>query len=650
MSQKNKRKNKQNQNKQNKQNKQNRQNRPNKQNNQNKLNKQSKQNKQNKQKQKNKQNRQNNQSNQNNQNNQNKQNNQKQKNKQRQNNNSLTPLNSITKKSFILNKQLTVSKETYPDNSKLQYSYLLSFLETTFNNVADYEEFSQDFNKLILFPCNYLKTKSLSDLVRFVQQFTVIENFNHLLDLFDNSINISEIDDASYYGKMVMMKAILIATPEIIIEERFKELIKSYLKNYPKNYFDNYIWFVAQIIYQNPVYSLKIWFDEFYPILLDKNCQEKKAIQILEFLESIFFTKKNFNILKNSPDAFIEFQAFKDYFILFGSLVESFGSIPFKWTFEQNENDTETIKEQLKKQDQTQEGKVKGRGKRKGKTQGKGKGNEDEREKEKEKEIEVEIQKVKIKLNQENFDSKRNSTRKILKKKKLLWKNYSAKVLQKMEKTFTLIESLSLFFDENKTLKCYFPCILSFACSENHFIRNHSIGYLLQSLQLDEECFKKWELIYPKYIGQSNNVMIFLLQNWNKYKTTINNNKLFSLLKLFIKTNNDLNNGKFDSKKYLETKKVQDNDLIFFTSDEIDEIDKFDVNLSLTTFNELKDKVSYLKDNKKKKIFNFLFFILFVVFSCVFYILWENDIRDFDAAKNYWEQNTLEEIIMKNLN
>lgn len=74
------------------------------------------------------------------------------------------------------------------------------------------------------------------------------------------------------------------------------------------------------------------------------------------------------------------------------------------------------------------------------------------------------------------------------------------------------------FFPPAISSKKFFSTVLNYAANSNNHIRDYSLQSLLKLLAKDKQVFKVWKEVYPKYLAQSNNLLLFLdLQFKNKH-------------------------------------------------------------------------------------------------------------------------------------
>ena len=51
---------------------------------------------------------------------------------------------------------------------------------------------------------------------------------------------------------------------------------------------------------------------------------------------------------------------------------------------------------------------------------------------------------------------------------------------------------------------------------DEELLREEVCLLLTRSLENDLECFNRWEQIYPRFIIQSNNLLLYILLHWRK--------------------------------------------------------------------------------------------------------------------------------------
>ncbi|KAJ3433936.1 transmembrane protein [Anaeramoeba flamelloides] len=435
-----------------------------------------------------------------------------------------------------------------------------------------------DFDKLIVFPFNLIEISTkLKILIKYLQTFDYDDLSTIYTELIENFPDLDQLRKNKQFHILFMLKAIIIAEHTLVSEEgNFRRLKKQVLLQKKKNSFLNYIWIVSQLLFADPIIALDIWKTEFFPLLQKQYCTEEQAIQIFDFLEVLFFHENNYITLKNSVDGMIESNLFINYFKLFCTLKNSYGPIPKKWT-----------------------------------VTGKNENNNQSNEKKKKK-----------------------------KKPTTHSPNFKKKVYDKMEKTFRLVEELSIFYNLESTPHHYFSKLLSFACSSNPLIRNYSIEYLIKSLQHDNLCFKIWKKIYPLLIPQSNNLVGCIYMNWNDHYLSFNHLDLSDLLDLFVKTNNQIAKNKFKPEKYWTKEKR-------INSFDIAKINVKTLSRSSQVFRDFKKRIYEPKHQGEK----WLFFIavLIVLLTFIIYFLDANDLTSFESVHKFFKKNILEDIIEKRI-
>ncbi|KAJ3428035.1 cortactin and drebrin [Anaeramoeba flamelloides] len=488
--------------------------------------------------------------------------------------------------------------------------------------------------------------------IKIIRDTTNMNNFPEIYDFGEEEV----------FGKLMMINLFVFAAPLVMTQKHYLKKLKNYLHiSHYQNLKAFYKEF-TQNLYEQPNDVLNHWFNYFFPQLWNQNCSEESALEILNYLESLFFYGTNYYELKKSEEHCISEENFSYYFMLLGELYQSFGSIPFNWDLMTNQSNQKNLsnnkrklkknkiknkifknvtnhtvnrkhifsKENLKTKTNKQasfnypQEKINEEGveieieleKELGKE-------EEEVEEEEEEEVEVEVE-VEVE-DEEGY--KQNNDRKFS-------KYFTRKVFIKMLKNLPLLEDLTIFFNPQKTPRLFFPNILTYTCTRNNWIRNKSIEYLLLCLQFDEFCYEQWKTIYPHYIPQSNNLVFQILLNWRQLSAnySLNLKKLNSILTFFIETNQSLGNEQFDQKKYWPN----DDQVELREAFEIENIIDNDINISSVTFKQL--KISISKSKKNSLLLNFLlFFLLIIVLICLVFF-WKNNKIDFKPIKTFFKE------------
>ncbi|KAJ6246549.1 hypothetical protein M0813_19216 [Anaeramoeba flamelloides] len=452
----------------------------------------------------------------------------------------------FTVKSFHL--ILKKIKKENPNELEMQYNELLSYFEETLSVVSDYSAHTQDFFQLLEFPCNNHKIEDFQKLIEFLQLFPKMKLLAFLLDLVDQIPPFASQRSSVWYGRMFMIKAILLAEPLLIVEPKNRTKIKTKIFADLKNneeLFDNYLWIISHGIFSKPIETFNIWLYEYCPLLHEQECTAERAHQIYDFLDSLLFYGTNYETLQSSSEIRIDPKVFKDYLFLYGSLIQSFG-VWFREGYNiENDKGNVVDDDNSGDEDNTEDEDEDDQKKEEEKTKGK----HDviiteEIEKETGKEKEKEKLKEKTKKNQKNS--------KMEERKPSHPPLFTKEVKKRMEKTFQLIEQLSIFSDLQSTPHLYFAELLEFACSTNDWLRNCSNRYLIESLVQDDYCFQVWKQIYPFFIPQSNNLILYLLMNWNTIKHQPKREKIIQNIHSFRQTNRLMSQNKFKIETYLQ--------------------------------------------------------------------------------------------------
>ncbi|KAJ6252478.1 transmembrane protein [Anaeramoeba flamelloides] len=335
-------------------------------------------------------------------------------------------------------------------------------------------------------------------------------------------------------------------------------------------------------------FTLLLWIEEYYSLLYEKECTEERANMIFDFLELLLFYNKNFEKLRSSPEIRIKPHTFQDYFLLYGYLIEKysrFSELKSKLTsqnLKKEENEAETENETETENDKYF--------------------NENEiiinHEVHIQNEIEIEIEIKKENLEKINKNDEKANIQ--------YSKAFTAKIRNRIEKTIVLIEELSIFFDPACTPHLYFPNILSLTTSTNNFIRNKANKYLVRSLIQDHSCFLVWEKIYTHNIPQSNNLLLFLLMNWNSLKIRPSFKSIKKSLKNFQNINNQISHKLDHNEDFNQG---------------INDAKKLEIHISYLTLSAFQSRI---ENQKKSKLF--LLFIFLIILLFIFILIFKLDV------------------------
>lgn len=81
-------------------------------------------------------------------------------------------------------------------------------------------------------------------------------------------------------------------------------------------------------------------------------------------------------------------------------------------------------------------------------------------------------------------------------------------------------------FATPKSPRQFFSMLLTHAAMNGDDIREEELRddvchMLVQSLSTDTECFTRWVEVYPRYIPQSNNLLLFIMLNWKQISSNV---------------------------------------------------------------------------------------------------------------------------------
>ena len=79
-----------------------------------------------------------------------------------------------------------------------------------------------------------------------------------------------------------------------------------------------------------------------------------------------------------------------------------------------------------------------------------------------------------------------------------------------------------------KSGRQYFPMLLTHAAMRGSDIREEGLRdevcrLLFMALSTDTECFARWEEVYPRFIPQSNNLLLYILLQWRTLSGQVRN-------------------------------------------------------------------------------------------------------------------------------
>ncbi|KAJ3430496.1 hypothetical protein M0812_23504 [Anaeramoeba flamelloides] len=487
---------------------------------------------------------------------------------------------------ILFSKLIDFKTNTLKSSSKT----IIDCLEKLFPNTNDYKLHMKTFHQYIEFPFNYLKKEQYEPIIQLLKLFSQEELSTYFLSLITE--NFTLLSNTTSLQKMFLIKSILIIEPQFIIEKKERTKIKMKLFNMDNNnndaLFKDYFWIIGQGIFLNPIESFKVWIEEYYSLLYEKECTEERANMIFDFLELLLFYNKNFEKLRSSPEIRIKPHTFQDYFLLYGYLIEKynrFSEIKSKLTsqnLKKEENEAETENETETENDKYF--------------------NENEiiinHEVHIQNEIEIEIEIEKENLEKINKNDEKANIQ--------YSKAFTAKIRNRIEKTIVLIERLSIFFDPACTPHLYFPNILSLTTSTNNFIRNKANKYLVRSLIQDHSCFLVWEKIYTHNIPQSNNLLLFLLMNWNSLKIRPSFKSIKKSLKNFQNINNQISHKLDHNEDFNQG---------------INDAKKLEIHISYLTLSAFQSRI---ENQKKSKLF--LLFIFLIILLFIFILIFKLDV------------------------
>merc|ERR1712232_1324501 len=118
-----------------------------------------------------------------------------------------------------------------------------------------------------------------------------------------------------------------------------------------------------------------------------------------------------------------------------------------------------------------------------------------------------------------------------------------------LEDVFRQAKELSVFANQ-KSPREYFSMLLSHAAlSENEQqeveLREYVCDLFVECLSRDEECFERWKEVYPLFIPQSNNVLLYILLKWPTLCTRLDESQVKSTARSIKKINKEILAGRY---------------------------------------------------------------------------------------------------------
>ncbi|KAJ3446465.1 transmembrane protein [Anaeramoeba flamelloides] len=424
-----------------------------------------------------------------------------------------------------------------PNNNKSNTKAILGTLGKLFPNGPDVQAYMKTFQSYIEFPFNYIKKEQSVKIFEFLKSLSKTELSTYLLSL---------------------------------ITEDF---------------------------------ALGLWIEEYYPLISDQECTEERGHMIFDFLESLFLYKTNFKKLRSTPEVMIKPHIFQEYLLLYCSLIENHFKFQEREGKQENGINNKKKKEQNEKMDTIKNKKVDQKLDKKKKENVNKKKIQNEiqkNQKNKNKKgnqisinneiiVEDEIEDVKERGKEREQENKRERVEKKIK----LSKFFTEKIIYRIEKTIGLIEELSIFFDPTSTPHLYFLDLLYLVTFDNPWLRKKINKYLVESLVNDPTCFLVWGKNYSNYISQTNNLILFLLMNWESLKKQPNLELIKSNIEIFRNIN---------SKMFHKINSPQ----IF--NEEIGIVQELEIQVCEKTFSEFQSRI-----RKRKKANHLLLFILLLI-------------------------------------
>ncbi|KAJ6245574.1 hypothetical protein M0813_19993 [Anaeramoeba flamelloides] len=403
----------------------------------------------------------------------------------------------------------------------------------------------------------------------------------------------SKLDDVQAYMKTFQS---YIEFPFNYIKKEQSVKIFEFLKSLSKTELSTYL---LSLITED--FALGLWIEEYYPLIYDQECTEERGHMIFDFLESLFLYKTNFKKLRSTPEVMIKPHIFQEYLLLYCSLIENHFKFLEREGKQENGINNKKKKEQNEKMDTIKNKKVDQKLDKKKKVNVNKKKIQNEiqkNQKNKNKKgnqisinneiiVEDEIEDVKERGKEREQENKR------VEKKIKLSKFFTEKIIYRIEKTIGLIEELSIFFDPTSTPHLYFLDLLYLVTFDNPWLRKKINKYLVESLVNDPTCFLVWGKNYSNYISQTNNLILFLLMNWESLKKQPNLELIKSNIEIFRNIN---------SKMFHKINSPQ----IF--NEEIGIVQELEIQVCEKTFSEFQSRI-----RKRKKANHLLLFILLLI-------------------------------------
>jgi len=102
----------------------------------------------------------------------------------------------------------------------------------------------------------------------------------------------------------------------------------------------------------------------------------------------------------------------------------------------------------------------------------------------------------------------------------------------------------------------YFTLLLGHSATSKEGLRDELLGSLVWCLENDLKCFNYWHGLYSRFIAQSNNLMVYMLLNWNNIAGRISPDNLLDVVKSFSKANKQLLQGTYIEHKGAKQRKA----------------------------------------------------------------------------------------------
>lgn len=95
-----------------------------------------------------------------------------------------------------------------------------------------------------------------------------------------------------------------------------------------------------------------------------------------------------------------------------------------------------------------------------------------------------------------------------------------------MGEIYEVVREEVSMFATSKSPRHFFSMLLTHAAmngddSREEELRDDVCHMLVQSLSFDNECFSRWEEVYPRYIPQSNNLLLFIMLDWKNISSNV---------------------------------------------------------------------------------------------------------------------------------